>query len=413
MSRERFQSAELPGGLKVLTEEMPGIRSASVGVWVRFGSAHERPEEMGASHLLEHMAFKGTPRRSAREIAHVLERVGGSLDAYTTREHTAFQARVLDEHVDLAFDVLSDIVLHPELRQRDLELEREVVLEEISTVEDTPDDLVFELHAEALWRGHPYGYSILGTRETVSQFEVEELAAIHARGYRRPTLIVAAAGGIRHAEVVERVEALFADAHNGSRPTEVPAVPTVEPNTLHVPRQSAQTHLVLGTSTFGHADPRRYAMVLLSSAFGGGMSSRLFQRVREELGLAYSVFAYHSFYAHGGMCGVYVGTRPEWADQAEEVIRNELRRLAHEGLTSDELSDIKNQVSGQLALSLESSSARLQRLASFALYDEPFIGLDELVGRVNAVSAQEVAEVAQEYFDPDRQVIVRLGPEGE
>lgn len=411
MTSERYRSAELPGGLTVLTEEMPGIRSASVGVWVRFGSVHERREEMGISHLLEHMVFKGTERRSAREIAHVLERVGGALDAYTTREHTAFQARVLDEHVDLALDVLSDIVLHPLLRPRDLELEREVVLEEISTVEDTPDDLVFELHSEALWGDHPYGYSILGTRETVSGMRAEDLVAAHARAYRSPALIVAAAGNIQHDRIVAQVEALFGDARDGAVSVEVPPVPSVEPHVRSVPRESAQTHLVFGAPTFGHRDPRRYAMVLLSSAFGGGMSSRLFQRVREELGLAYSVFSFHSFYELAGMCGVYVGTRPEWAGRAEEVIREELRRLAREGLDAEELADIKSQVKGHLVLSLESSTSRLQRLAGFALYDEPFVGLDELVARVDAVSAHEVAEIAAEFFDPDRQVVMRLGPE--
>lgn len=411
MSEERFSSAELPGGLTVLTEEMPGIRSVSVGVWVRFGSVHEQRTEMGAAHLLEHMVFKGTPRRSARDIALELERLGGSLDAYTTREHTGFQARVLDEHVDVALDVLADLVLHPLLRPGDLELEREVVLEEIATVEDTPDDLVFELHSEALWGNHPYGYSILGTRETVSRLDAQRLARIHARGYRRPNLIVAAAGNIRPAEVVDRVAELFAAAPGGAEPVEVPEPRPCEPKVVRVERTTAQTHLVFGTATFGHRDPRRYGLVLLSNAFGGGMSSRLFQRVREELGLAYSVFSYQSFYAQAGISGVYVGTRHEWADRAEEVIRDELRRLAREGLMAEELDDAKGQVKGQLVLSLESSSARLQRLAGFALYEEPFLSLDELMARVDAVTLDEVAALAAEYFNPDQQVLLRLGPE--
>ncbi|HEX6940145.1 MAG TPA: pitrilysin family protein [Longimicrobiales bacterium] len=410
MTRDRFACVELPGGLLVLSEEMPGVRSVSVGVWVRCGSVHESPAELGASHLVEHMVFKGTRRRSAREIALVLERLGGSLDAYTTREHTAYQARVLDEHFDTALDVLADLVLHPTLRERDLDLEREVVLEEISTVEDTPDDLVFELHAEALWGDHPYGFPILGTRETVGRLGVGDLRRLHERGYRRPNLIVAAAGNVRHEALVERVEALFAAAPAGAEPVPVPEPEPARGRAVHVERATAQTHIVLGTATFGHGDPRRYALVLLSNALGGGMSSRLFQRVREELGLAYTVYSFQSFYARAGIAGVYVGTRHEWADRAEEVLRAELATLAGSGLTAEELDDAKGQVKGQLVLSLESSGSRLQRLAGFGLYEEPFLTLDELVARVDAVTLDDVAGVAAEYFDPERQVVLRLGP---
>ncbi|HEX7050238.1 MAG TPA: pitrilysin family protein [Longimicrobiales bacterium] len=409
MTEERFAGTELPNGVTVLTEEMPGTRSASVGVWVRQGAVHEAPEELGASHLLEHMVFKGTARRSAREIALVLERLGGSLDAYTTREHTAFQARVLEEHLGLAMDVLADLVLHPALRAADLDLEREVVLEEISTVDDTPDDLVFELHAAALWDGHPYGNSILGTRETVAAMDIERLARVHARGYRGPKLIVAAAGAVRHEDVVARATDLFGGASDEAEFWAVPEPRAAAPATIRVDRATAQTHLVFGSPTFGHGDARRYALVLLSSAFGGGMSSRLFQRVREALGLAYTVYSFHSFYARAGVTGVYVGTRHEWADRAEEVVREELARVAREGLTADELADVKGQVKGQLVLSLESSGARLQRLAGFALYGEPFLSLDELTARIDAVSLDSVAELAAEVLDPERQVVLRLG----
>src|SRR5436190_15455485 len=213
---DRFHRAELADGLVALTEEMPGVRSAAVGVWVRFGSVHERAEQMGVAHMLEHMVFKGTQKRSAREIALVLERLGGSLDAYTTREHTSFQARVLDENIDVAVDVLADMVLDPVLRAPDLELEREVILEEISTVEDTPDDLVFDLHAEALWGEHPYGYSILGTRETVARLDTGDLRDVHERAYRRPNLIIAAAGSIRRDEVLERISHHFQNAGNSA-----------------------------------------------------------------------------------------------------------------------------------------------------------------------------------------------------
>jgi predicted Zn-dependent peptidase len=412
LEADRFARADLGDGLVVLTEEMPGVRSAAVGVWVHAGSVYESADEMGVSHLLEHMVFKGTERRTAREIALALERLGGSLDAYTTREHTSFQTRTLDEHVDAALDVLADLVLHPLLREEDLELEREVVLEEISTVEDTPDDLVFDLHAQALWGDHPYGFSILGTRESVGSLRAADLKRLHRRAYCRQNILVAAAGHISHEHVVARVAELFGDAPSGERARRPAPAPAVEPREVRVERATAQTHVVFGTRTFGHGDPRRYALVLLSNAFGGGMSSRLFQRVREELGLAYAVYSFQSFYADSGQVGVYVGTRPEWADRAVEVVREELAKVAREGLTAQELEDAKGQVKGQLMLSLESSGARLHRLAGFALYDEPFLTLDELIARVEAVTLEQVAEVAAEFLDPERQVVLRLGPAG-
>jgi predicted Zn-dependent peptidase len=414
---DRYARTELPGGLVVLTEAMPGVRSASLGVWARAGSVFESPATMGVSHLLEHMVFKGTRRRTARDLALVLERLGGSLDAYTTREHTSYQARVLDADTDIALDVLSDLVLHPVLREEDLDLEREVVLEEIATVEDTPDDLVFELHAGLLWADHPYGYSILGTRETVTSLTTEDLRHVHADRYTPRDLVVAAAGNIDHDRFVEQVSAGFAAVDwagrangAGSAGAARRQLPEPQPCRQCVERGGSQTHLVWGCATFGQRDPRRFALALLSTAFGGGMSSRLFQRVREELGLAYSVFSYQSFYAEAGVSGVYVGTRPEWADRAEAVVAEELQRLADEGLTEEELDDAKGQVKGQVVLSLESSSARLHRLAGTELYGEPFRTLDEITALVDAVTLDEVAALATEYYRPGRQTLLRLGP---
>lgn len=408
----RFAESRLDSGIRVLTEAIPGVRSVAVGVWVRHGSAHERPQEMGVSHLLEHMVFKGTARRSARDIALALESLGGSLDAYTSREHTSYQARVLDEHVPVALDVLADLVLAPLLRDEDLEREREVVLEEISTVEDTPDDLVFELHAAELWPGHPYGYSILGTRGTVASLSVPQLRALHASAYGGRNLIVAAAGHVDHPAVLELVSGLFEGVDGGNGAPPVPRPSPWATGERRVRRDGAQTHIVFGSVTPGHADARRYALVLLSAAFGGGMSSRLFQRVREELGLAYAVYSFQSFYAQAGLSGVYVGTRPEWADRAVEVIRGEYARLAGEGIEPDELEQTKSQVKGQIMLSLESTGARMHRLAGFALFEEPFLTLDELLARIDAVRPEQAGEVAAEFFEPERQFVLRLGPGG-
>lgn len=409
---DRFARTDVGDGLVVLTESMPGLRSASIGIWVRAGSVHETPELMGASHMLEHMVFKGTTRRSARDLALVLERVGGSLDAYTTREHTCYQAKVLDENTELALDVLADLVMSPLLRPEDLELEREVVLEEIATVEDTPDDLIFDLHAEQLWGDHPYGYSILGTRDTVSSFTDDTLRGLHRSAYNRNNIIVAAVGNVSHEHIVEQVERLLGPlpAGNAQRNGRKPEAERAAE--LHVERPGAQSHTVFGTRTFGHQDPRRIALVLLSNAFGGGMSSRLFQRVREELGLAYAVYSLQSFYRDAGVSSIYVGTRPEWADRAEAVIREEMAKLAREGLTAEELEDAKGQVRGQVVLSMESSGARLSRLAGTELYDEPFRSVEEVLALVDAVTQDDVAALAATYYDPDRQVVLRLGPAG-
>lgn len=400
----------LPNGMRVLTETIPSVRSVAVGVWIKQGSAYETPSTMGASHLLEHMVFKGTERRSPREIALALEGLGGSLDAYTSREHTSFQARVLDEHLVEAMDVLSDLVLHPVLRDEDLELEREVVLEEISTVEDTPDDLVFELHAEAFWNGHPYGYSILGTRETVAGMEGDTLRKLHRDRYRAGNLLVAAAGNVEHDELVELAARFFGELPGGGTSGRAPLPVPLDHGASAVVRDAAQTHIVFGAPTPPRTDPRRYPLILLSAALGGGMSSRLFQRVREELALAYTVYTFQSFYSQAGVSGVYVGTRPGWGERAVEAIREELARVAREGLPSDELARTKSQVKGQIMLSLESTGARLYRLAGFALHDEPFLTLDELLSRVDAVSEAEIATAAADCFHPDRQFVLQLGP---
>lgn len=405
-----MQETVLPSGIRVLTESLPGFRSVSVGVWVRQGAAHEPLTATGASHLLEHMVFKGTERRGPKEIALALERVGGTLDAFTSREHTSYQARVLGEHLPDALDVLSDLVLNPVLRAEDLELEREVVLEEISTVEDTPDDQVYELHGEALWGTHPYGQSILGTRESVTDMPVEMLRDLHRERYRKGEMVVAGAGHLDHQSFVASVAKLFDGADRSANPRV--AAPELEHAgaTVNIPRESAQTHIVFGARTPGRGDRLRYPLVLLASAFGGGMSSRLFQRVREELALAYSVYSFQSFYSQAGVSGVYVGTRPGWEDRAVEAIREEFTKLSQEGLPEDELRMVKDQVKGQVMLSLESGSSRLYRLAGFAIYDLPYLTLDDLLAHIEGITRDDVMEAASRFFDPDRQVVLRLGP---
>ena len=407
---EAYRSTRLGNGVRVLTESMRGVRSVALGAWVRQGSALESAGMMGASHLLEHMVFRGTENRSRQEIALSLESLGGSLNAYTSREHTGYEARVLAGHLPQAAEVLSDLVQNPLLRESDLDREKEVVGEEIAQVEDTPDDLVFELHGDRMWRGHPYGRSILGTRDTIGALTREDMTTLHRTSYVGANLVVAAAGSVEHDAFVDLAAEWFGDIEAGCETPAVADPGEVRPGTDRVARDSAQTHIVLGRDTPGHAHDDRYALILLSAALGGGMSSRLFQRVREELALAYSVYAFQSFYARAGVLGIYVGTRPAWTAAALDAVHEVCRDVATEGLSPDELARIKEQVKGQLMLSLEAPGARLHRLAGFALHGEPFAGLDEVQGMIDAVSGCDIVRVAGEMLDPERQYVLCLGP---
>src|SRR4051812_30920262 len=391
---------------------LPGLRSAAVGIYVRTASAHEQSRQLGISHLLEHMVFKGTVRRSARQLALELEVRGGGLDAFTSRDYTSYQAHVLDADLPLAVEILTDLVRHPLLRESDLESERNVVLEEINGVADTPDDLVFEIHARALWPQHPYGYSILGTADTLDAMSADDLRALHQRGYYRGNCVVAAAGNVDHGQlltVLER-ESWFEGSILEPSRVGVKPIPAVRGGHCTEHRDTAQTHIVFGTDTFPLRDPRRFSLAILVNAFGGGMSSRLFQRIREELGLAYAIFAYKHFYQASGQLGVYIGTQPATADAAVEAIRTEYARIAREGLPADELRDGKQQLKGQVMLSLESPGARMGRLAGFVLHGDEYRPLDQMLAEIDAVSADDVAAVAAEFFAPERQTIVRLGP---
>jgi predicted Zn-dependent peptidase len=403
----------VPNGLVVLTEQLPGVRSAATGLYVRTASAHERREQMGISHLLEHMVFKGTERRTARELALELEVRGGSLDAFTGRDYTSYQAHTLDADLPLAVEILTDLARRPLLRETDLEPERNVILEEIHGVEDTPDDLVFELHAAELWPEHSYGYSILGNPDTLAALSADDLRCLHATGYYRGNFVIAAAGNVNHEQlltVLER-EGWFEGAAPEPARHPVAPVAAVRGASRREDRDTAQAHIVFGTDTFPLRDHRRFALAILTNHFGGGMSSRLFQRVREELGLAYAVFAYKHFYQSAGQLGVYVGTQPATADAAADAIRAEYARLAAGGITAAELADGKQQQKGQVMLSLESPGARMGRLAGFVLHNDEYRPLDQMLAEIDAVTPDDTAAVAAEYFAPERQTVVRLGGE--
>jgi len=345
------------------------------------------------------------------DLARALEVRGGSLDAFTSRDHTGFQAHVLDEDLPLAVDILTDLVRRPLLRESDLTLERNVVAEEIRAVEDTPEDLVFEQSAAALWPDHPYGYSILGTRETVDGLDAERLRAVHRAGYYPGNCVIAAAGNLDHDRLLDALgrEGWFESTERSApRPPVAPGVGT-RGDRRHVARDGSQTHVVWTTDTIPSPDPRRFGLAMLVSELGGGMASRLFQRVREELGLAYSVYAYQHLFRSAGVIGVYLGTAAQNLDRAVAAVEGELRRLASEGLDPVTLAANKQQLSGQLMLGLEHATSRMLRLAGFVLNEDRYRPLDEILAMVDRVPPEEVADTAAEYFSPERFAMVSLG----
>ena len=404
----------LPNGLTVLSEFVPGVRSVAFGAWVRAGSMHERSGQMGIAHLLEHMVFKGTSKYSAKALALSLEVLGGSLDAYTTREHTSFQARVLDEHIVQASDVLFELCFRPVLRDEDLRLERKVILEEIAMVDDTPDDVIFELHGDRMYPNHPYGHAILGTPATVKKLQVSDLRAWHERSYHPPQMVVAAAGNVTHEQLLDVLEQTgwAAQPRGVSDWMDAPPAPVdIAHGYRHVSRKDiAQTHLVLACDAPRHASAERNAVAVASALLGGGMSSRLFQEVREDLGLAYSVYSFYNTFHDNGQHGVYLATAPGQAREAYDVVCRSMAAVAGGAMPDDEIATGVSQLKGQLVLSLEGVSSRLYRAAEVALYDEPYRPLDALLAEFDLVTPAQVRAACAAYMDPARCSVLSLGP---
>lgn len=408
-----MRRTDCANGLTVLSEFVPGRRTVAFGAWVRFGTLHEQAERMGLAHLLEHMVFKGTGKRSARDLAFALETLGGSLDAYTEREFTSYQARVLDRHLPVAVDVIGDLVFNARIADEDLALERQVVLEEIAMVDDTPDDLIFDLHNEVLWGAHPHAYRILGTRETVASLTGDDLRALRDSHYQPGALVVSAAGNVTHEALLEQLEAHgWLDRPLGNTSLEVPDAPVANRGAhAHRSRKDiAQVHMVLGGEGPRQGHAHRYAFELLSTLLGGGMSSRLFQRVREELGYAYSVYHFHSPYRDVGHHGVYLASAPASAQKALDAVRDIVSSVAEQGLPEEEVVAGRQQLAGQLMFSMESVSARMYRAASSALYHDPVRTMDAMLAAVDAISVDDVATVARTYFSPDALALVSHGP---
>lgn len=393
-----YEKTVLPNGITVITEPMDAVRSVAIGIWSAVGSRDETAREAGMSHFMEHMMFKGTPTRTARDISEHFERLGAELNAFTTKEYTCYYARVLDEHVDDALEVLSDMVRDSLLAEDAITSEREVVLEEIARYEDTPDDLVHELFAATLMPDHPLGLPVLGQRTTVGAFDHELSAAFKDRHYRSGNVVVAAAGHVSHAALVELVQR-YLDLPEGPREKRAPLVPAVGRHLRVVRKDTEQAHICWGVVGLEASSEDRFALSVLDSVLGGSMASRLFTEIREDRGLAYAVYSYNSLYQDTGQFVVYAGTRPGNAEQVVELIETEAAKVADGGITDEELHRAKEGLKGQLVLSLESTRNRMTRLGKNEIMRIEPLSVDELIARIDAVSASEVHEMAHRLFD--------------
>ena len=407
----------LPGGLRVITEAMPTVRSVSFGVWVGVGSRDETPALAGSSHYLEHVLFKGTKRRDALEISAALDAVGGEMNAFTSKEYTCFYARVLDNDLLLAVDVISDMMTSSVVRSSDVDSERGVILEEIAMHEDDPGDVVHDAFAEALFGDTPLGRPILGTVESINALQRNAIHGYYRRRYRPENMVIAAAGNLDHAKVVRLVAKAFGEMLNDDAqidrrpsPPRVGGRPPVSRSGVSVvPRPTEQAHLVLGVPALSRVDERRFALGVLNGALGGGMSSRLFQEVREKRGLAYSVYSYAAHHAETGMFGVYAGCQPAKAAEVLDICRDQLDLVARGGITAEELSRGKGQLAGALVLGLEDTGSRMSRLGKAELVYGELLTVDELLARIDAVTLEQVRDVAATVLSA-KQTLAVIGP---
>ncbi|RLV48901.1 insulinase family protein [Nocardioides mangrovicus] len=412
----RVRRTVLPGGLRVVTEDLPGVRSAAVGVFVGVGSRDEAPTLSGASHFLEHLLFKGTPERTAMEISAALDAVGGEFNAYTAKEYTCYHARVLDDDLPMAVDVLGDMLTSSLVSAADVDAEREVILDEIAMHDDDPEDVVHNLFAEHAWAGVPLGKPIAGRPDTIRALTRAQVQRYYRRHYTAPRTTVAVAGHLDHTEVVRLVRKAFSrhgflDAAD-ARP-EAPRVAgsprALRPGEVRATRASEQVNLVLGMRGITRSDSRRYALGVLNATLGGGTSSRLFQEVREQRGLAYSVYSFASAYSDSGMVGVAAGCLPGKVADVLAVSRAELAKVAESGITDDELVRARGQLRGGLVLGLEDTGSRMSRLGEAELFHERLLGVDEVLERIEGVTLDDVRTVAGELFS-GRETLALVGP---
>jgi predicted Zn-dependent peptidase len=407
----------LPGGLRIVTEAMPGVRSASVGIWVGVGSRDETPSVAGTSHFLEHLLFKGTRNRSALDIAMTMDTIGGEFNAFTEKEHTCFYATVLDQQLPVAVDIIADVVLNATITAADVDIERTVVLEEIAMRDDDPSDLVHDEFAAALFGDVPLGRSILGSEDSINQLSRKQIHGYYSRRYRPSEMVVSVAGNIDHAEVVRLVRTAFTgrlfDGDAGAEPRPDRRLHKVPARPVNViADDTEQANIVLGSMGLSRFDERRFVLSVLTTAIGGGMSSRLFQQIREQRGLAYSTYSFTSSYAGDGLFGLYAGCQPGKADEVVSIMKAVLQSVASGGLTADEIERGKGQLCGGMVLGLEDSGSRMTRIGKAELTYGDVLGLDDLLGSVNAVTLEQVNDLADDLAAQQTCLTV-VGPFGE
>jgi predicted Zn-dependent peptidase len=406
-----MQITRLANGVRVLSERLPDLTSVTVGIWVENGSRYEQPAQAGISHFLEHLFFKGTARRTAAQIAEEIDAVGGVLNAFTGKEYTCYYAKVLREHLPLALDLLADIFTRSTFAAEEIDRERTVIIQEISQVEDTPDDYVHELFNLAFWPGHPLSRPIAGTPQTVSGLLRPDFLRFLEARYRPDRVLIAAAGALAHDDLVE-----VAARHFGGLAGSAPGVDGAPPEaragvSLHE-KNLEQVHLCLGTPGIAQGDADRYPAHLLNIALGGGMSSRLFQEIRERRGKAYTVYSFLSSYSDAGYTGVYCGTSPEWVREVVDIVRAELARVVRDGLTPGELARVKTQMKGNMVLGLETSDSRMSRIAKNEIYFGREIPLEEVAAGIDAVSNDDILRVGGRLFRPESLALTVLGKTG-
>lgn len=401
----------LENGLTILTEHIEPWRSVSLGIWLNKGSRDEIPRDAGIFHFIEHMVFKGTSKRNAYDVARIMDSIGGFNDAFTSKENTCFYAKVLDEHLPVILDLFADILIDPKFEREDIERERKVIHEEIKMVEDTPGDIIYELFLENFWRDHPLGRPILGTTDTVNAIDRDKLREQFAREYVPHNMLVAAAGNVHHEELVDSIRQLFKLPRNGSASPALKHTPA-QPHPMVILRSKQdleQAHVVIGMMGYDTEHPDRYAAGVMNVILGGSMSSRLFQRIREDRGLCYTVYSSLNSFRECGYVNIYAGTARDTVRTATELILKECRLLADEAVTADELENAKNHLKGGMILGLESSSNRMFTLARNEMYHGRQISVDEALEHINAVTQDDVRRVAADLFRHNDYGIVVLG----
>lgn len=404
-----YKKSILPNGIRVLTERMENVRSVSLGFWVRLGSRDEQPSLRGGTHFLEHLLFKGTPNYTAVDISKAFDSRGADLNAFSSKETTCYYTRLLDEHLPTGIEILSDMLQNPLLKKEDIDSERNVILEEIGLHEDTPDDVIHDLFLETLWPEHPLGKPVIGTRETVSSMSRDQLQEFYMNSYAPDHIVVSAAGDIEHDKLVEMIEKRFTLTRTGKTERAL-AKPYTESRVSVLKKSTEQAHIYIGLPGLTAHSPKRFALLMLDTILGGGMSSRLFQEIREKRGLVYSVYSQHALYTETGYFSIYAGTSPANAKDVINMIHDELMKIAVYGITDEEHKRSQDNIKGSLILNLESTGHRMGRLGKAEIIGGEILALDDIVDRINSITKDDINSLAKELVGQGKMVLSVVGP---